>query len=307
MNYRDLQNISNLSQEILIEGANEEHNVLNRWPYTSPYLQESTELDEGAAGNVAARAQKLANQRKDQTPERKKIYQGLADKAAARERGPFMGGTTRENMTSADRDAAREADAYHYSVFGERSKINQHGDSTYGPGGKPKGKKAKRQKARGVSAESYDLYDIILSHLLDEGYAETQEQAEVIMVNMSEDWRENIVEQASTVASSGGAGGKVTADKQYPATLRGLKGVKSTDSKGTEYFQPYTSSGRREPSGKPFEPTTMPDANRAQYKQSYSGKYENIPASQSTKNPQSHLFRTGVPRVRSATSTYGID
>ena len=42
--------------------------------------------------------------------------------------------------------------------------------------------------------ESFDLYDIILSHLLDEGYAETQEQAEVIMVNMSEDWRESIVE-----------------------------------------------------------------------------------------------------------------
>ena len=40
-----------------------------------------------------------------------------------------------------------------------------------------------------------DLYDIILSHLLDEGYADTQEQAEVIMVNMSEDWRESIVEE----------------------------------------------------------------------------------------------------------------
>ena len=42
--------------------------------------------------------------------------------------------------------------------------------------------------------ESYDLYDIILSHLLDEGYADTQEAAERIMVNMSEDWRESIVE-----------------------------------------------------------------------------------------------------------------
>ena len=42
--------------------------------------------------------------------------------------------------------------------------------------------------------EQTDLYDIILSHLLDEGYAETPEAAEVIMVNMSEDWRESIVE-----------------------------------------------------------------------------------------------------------------
>ena len=41
---------------------------------------------------------------------------------------------------------------------------------------------------------SYDLYDVILSHLLDEGYADTPEQAEVIMVNMSEDWRESICE-----------------------------------------------------------------------------------------------------------------
>jgi hypothetical protein len=43
--------------------------------------------------------------------------------------------------------------------------------------------------------EAVDLYDIILSHLLDEGYADTQEAAEAIMVNMSEDWRESIVEK----------------------------------------------------------------------------------------------------------------
>jgi hypothetical protein len=49
-------------------------------------------------------------------------------------------------------------------------------------------KKKKEQK------EEADLYDIILSHLLDEGYADTQEAAEAIMVNMSEDWRESICE-----------------------------------------------------------------------------------------------------------------
>ncbi len=44
------------------------------------------------------------------------------------------------------------------------------------------------------SKESYDLYDIILSHLIDEGYADTEQAAEAIMVNMSEEWRESIVE-----------------------------------------------------------------------------------------------------------------
>jgi hypothetical protein len=61
----------------------------------------------------------------------------------------------------------------------------------------PKISKAKEaeNRERGTQKEQVDLYDIILSHLLDEGYAETPEAAEVIMVNMSEDWRESIVEE----------------------------------------------------------------------------------------------------------------
>ena len=45
-----------------------------------------------------------------------------------------------------------------------------------------------------IQNEAYDLYDVILSHLIDEGYADTFEAAEAIMVNMSEDWRESIFE-----------------------------------------------------------------------------------------------------------------
>jgi hypothetical protein len=53
----------------------------------------------------------------------------------------------------------------------------------------------RRADGQGIKdSYEYDLYDIILSHLLDEGYADTQESAEAIMVNMSEDWRESIVE-----------------------------------------------------------------------------------------------------------------
>ena len=57
-----------------------------------------------------------------------------------------------------------------------------------------RGKGNKAAKRASEPNESFDLYDIILSHLLDEGYAETQEAAEAIMVNMSEDWRESIME-----------------------------------------------------------------------------------------------------------------
>ena len=44
-----------------------------------------------------------------------------------------------------------------------------------------------------LNREELNIYDIILSHLLDEGYADTQEAAEAIMVNMSEEWRESIM------------------------------------------------------------------------------------------------------------------
>ena len=52
----------------------------------------------------------------------------------------------------------------------------------------------KKEKNRLRLREQADLYDTILSHLLDEGYAETPEAAEVMMVNMSEEWRESIME-----------------------------------------------------------------------------------------------------------------
>ena len=46
----------------------------------------------------------------------------------------------------------------------------------------------------GSRNEQVDIYDVILSHLIDEGYASTEEAATAIMANMSEDWRDSVVE-----------------------------------------------------------------------------------------------------------------
>ena len=53
------------------------------------------------------------------------------------------------------------------------------------------GNRLRRSDGQGIQ-DSYDYYDIIFTHLLDEGYAETPEAAEAIMVNMSEEWRDSI-------------------------------------------------------------------------------------------------------------------
>ena len=90
----------------------------------------------------------------------------------------------RKGMTQKDRDWSRGADEYGHSGY----------DGEGGGGSLPKGKKLERQKKTGVSAESFDLYDIILSHLLDEGFASTEQSADKIILNMSESWFEEIVE-----------------------------------------------------------------------------------------------------------------
>ena len=46
-----------------------------------------------------------------------------------------------------------------------------------------------------VKAESSDLFDIVKGYLMSEGYADTEEAALAIMTNMSEEWRQSIVEQ----------------------------------------------------------------------------------------------------------------
>ena len=42
--------------------------------------------------------------------------------------------------------------------------------------------------------EELDVFDIIKGHLIDEGYASSEEAAVAIMANMSEEWRQSIVE-----------------------------------------------------------------------------------------------------------------
>jgi hypothetical protein len=48
---------------------------------------------------------------------------------------------------------------------------------------------------KGVNlASDVDIFDLVKGHLLDEGYAETEQNAIVMMANMSEEWRNSILE-----------------------------------------------------------------------------------------------------------------
>jgi hypothetical protein len=54
-------------------------------------------------------------------------------------------------------------------------------------------------RGAGKLFNSVDVFDIVKGHLLDEGFADTEEAALAIMVNMSEGWKESITEGLSDV------------------------------------------------------------------------------------------------------------
>jgi hypothetical protein len=49
--------------------------------------------------------------------------------------------------------------------------------------------------ARDTIREDIDLYDLVSEYLVSEGFCDSYEDADVIMANMSEEWREGIVEE----------------------------------------------------------------------------------------------------------------
>ena len=115
--------------------------------------------------------------------------------------------TTTQRTSKSMKDADLKLARYRYNSsvkdgnkFGGPKGLPKGGGSTaqFASGGRSGGYQVGGSQGYGISgiklADSFDLYDVILSHLIEEGYAESVEQAEVIMVNMSEEWRESIVE-----------------------------------------------------------------------------------------------------------------
>ena len=59
----------------------------------------------------------------------------------------------------------------------------------------------KPREVRMRANEEFDIFDIILEHLVAEGYADTNESALAIMANMSEEWRQDIMEISQKTAT----------------------------------------------------------------------------------------------------------
>ena len=72
------------------------------------------------------------------------------------------------------------------------------------PVSKRREQKNKLKDLKELVKEDFDLYDIILSHLLDEGFASTEQSADKIILNMSESWFEEILNERTRFAKETG-------------------------------------------------------------------------------------------------------
>ena len=168
------------------------------------YLDVYQELDEATA---------MAKRGLDEPAIRNKIASQtrggeFADKAGKLADRETYGNTKkkagRENLARKQRGTFRDTNSSSPGLRG-------YGHQSSDPAVKAKQDARGNQRARAaltpnerkqLNMESYDLFDYIMEYLITEGYADTNENALVIMANMSEEWRESIVEAGRLHTSS---------------------------------------------------------------------------------------------------------
>jgi hypothetical protein len=181
-------------------------------------------LDEGYADTEQAATAIMVNMSEDW---RESIVEEVLDEDANYDKNRKRA-AQRAAARNAARDAGKTGAVPGVGYVTPRRESETYRDST----GTERHKSGAKMPKKEDQKEQVDLYDIILSHLLDEGYADTEQAAEAIMVNMSEDWRESIVEEVLDEELSGSRKGKASEilnrKLRDVETLRNLAGRKRT-------------------------------------------------------------------------------
>jgi hypothetical protein len=227
MDYKDLQNLSYLTRQVISESTQLQESYLDKWPYTSPYLEEEYVDEERAPGVKPYRpSMTQAEVRADEKAARKKQVEkakgqegyGPEDKfksdwklrAVPSSKSKRKDGTEETVSQRMDREAPYKTRPFSplFTKQGSRT-ASAVTRAIEGPGepqsvtmprkGREEAPKRKAKPSReiirkGKQEESFDLYDLIFAHLVNEGFAETPDAAIAIMSNMSEAWVDSIVD-----------------------------------------------------------------------------------------------------------------
>jgi len=89
----------------------------------------------------------------------------------------------------------------------------------------------------------FDIFDVIKGHLLDEGYANSEESAIAIMANMSEEWKKHIIEMSDFEAGGGNAKMAKTGMSKDKVIALGQKNLAAKPSSSTNSSSGSSNSG----------------------------------------------------------------
>jgi hypothetical protein len=144
----------------------------------------------------------------DETPIRQKIAKSTGGGAAA-DRATALADKKTFGQRGVDPEArqnlARKQRGDFRNTTSSKTGLQGYGHKATTP--EDKAKQSARGAQRGVLTPNerqklnmemeYDTFDAILEHLVAEGYADTNENALAIMANMSEEWKEEILDEKS--------------------------------------------------------------------------------------------------------------
>jgi hypothetical protein len=200
--------VEELIEECLESGYNLDEAADTVEEAATEYLMELNPY--APAGSKAARAYQKSTTATRRGEARKAAVKGAIDRVKAKVTGAkaaagIAGSIAKDEAMRVGRGAAHAASAAGSAVTGAAK-------AAYGAAKQKKDEVKKGVRGllkRGLSAvsgaagraaerlgESVDVFDYIFEHLVAEGYADTNESALVIMANMSEEWREEIIDEA---------------------------------------------------------------------------------------------------------------
>ena len=191
MNAQDIRNLSEAYMEVygeLDESRGDD-------------LRKKYRMKSGEVSKRLSRRADIKTFKYERNDPRREALSNLSGNAAARSQGDTIlhgsgerirrGGRLRGTNihTDADRDRGDKGERFANFVSGERNSPNMSNVE---------------RRTVSYKKEETDLYDIILSHLLDEGFASTEQSADKIILNMSESWFEEILNERTRFAKETG-------------------------------------------------------------------------------------------------------
>ena len=159
------------------------------------YEEVKAEIDAREAKKVAKKKAKESAEERTETEKKEPESKGADTEAKAEQpksKKPIRDAIARQIL--AGMKSHREATQTAGNLARETGKTLGKLASVTGEAGRRAGEHVKKHGLKSLANEEFDNFDVILEYLVAEGYADTNENALAIMANMSEEWRQSIVE-----------------------------------------------------------------------------------------------------------------